>query len=538
MAEKIPAEHRVLALLPSAIDGERTVAFLAEAGIRCTLCSDIAGLSQSLSEGAGVLLLTEESLLRDTSHHLREALALQPAWSTVPLIVLARETTDVRVDSVLADVLANVTLVERPVRQRTLVSVVQAALRARRHQYEIRDALVERKRAAEELARQASKLLEADRRKDEFLATLAHELRNPLAPVRTGLEVLKRAPASPAASRAREMMDRQVGHMVRLIDDLLDVSRITLGKVNLQRERLTLRAVIEAAIETSRPAIDGAHHKLQVSIPEEPIWVDADRTRLAQILDNLLNNAAKYTPGGGEIEVLAGREGDTAFVRVKDNGIGIAPESIPEAFELFSQLNRRQERHQGGLGIGLALVKKLVDMHGGSIAAESEGSGRGSAFTVRLPAVAATAKAVAGVGAPEHAVAEPRRILVVDDNVDAAESLSDLLESLGQETRTAHSGPAALQAALDFRPDLVLLDIGLPGISGYEVAKRFRADESLAGATLVAVTGWGAEEDKRKAAEAGFDVHLTKPIEMRDIERVLVRSGERSAIPPGASGGS
>ena len=524
MAEML-AEHRVLALLPSATDRERTVAFLAEVGIPCVACADIAAVSDSLSGGAGALLLTEEALLRDTFGQLRDALAAQPPWSAVPLIVLARETTDARVDSALADVLANVTLVERPVRQRTLVSVVRAALRARRHQYDIRDALVERKRAAEELARQASKLREADHRKDEFLATLAHELRNPLAPVRTGLEVLKRAPSSPAASRAREMMGRQVRHMVRLIDDLLDISRITLGKVTLKRERLALRTVIEAAIETSRPSIDAGHHTLQVSIPAEPIWVDADSTRLAQVLDNLLNNAAKYTPVGGDIDVTAGLEGDTAFVRVKDNGIGIAPESISEAFELFSQLNRRQERHQGGLGIGLALVKKLMDMHGGSITAESEGTGRGSVFTIRLPALSAAANAAAAVGAKEHLAAEPRRILVVDDNVDAAESLADLLESMGQQTRTAHSGPAALQAALDFRPDLVLLDIGLPGLSGYEVARRFRADETLATVTLVAVTGWGTEEDQRKATEAGFDIHLTKPIEMTDIDRVLARSG-------------
>jgi len=521
------AEHRVLALLPNPADGERTVAFLAEVGIACMACSDIAAVSQALSEGAGVILLTEESLLRDTAGHLRETLARQPAWSAVPLIVLARETTDARVDGALVDVLANVTLVERPVRQRTLVSVMRAALRARRHQYEIRDALVERKRAAEELARQASKLRDADRRKDEFLATLAHELRNPLAPVRTGLEVLKRTPNSPAASRAREVMERQVGHMVRLIDDLMDVSRITLGKVTLKRERLELRDIIEAAIETSRPSIDAGHHTLKVSIPEEPILVDADRTRLAQVLDDLLHNAAKYTPAGGEIEIAAGREADAAFARVKDNGIGIAPDSIPEAFELFSQLNRRTERHQGGLGIGLALVKKLMDMHGGSITAESEGLGRGSVFTVRLPALPAATNAVAAVGAAEHPAAEPRRILVVDDNVDAAESLSDLLEALGQETRTAHSGPAALQAALDFRPDLVLLDLGLPGLNGYEVAKRFRADESLATATLVAVTGWGTEEDQKKALEAGFDIHLTKPIEMSDIEMALAKSGHR-----------
>lgn len=522
-------ENRVVALLPNPTDAGRTVDFLREVGIACTACADMPGLAHALSQGAGAVLLTEESVLRDTAGHLRQALGAQPPWSAVPLIVLARETTDPRVDTALVDVLADVTLVERPVRQRTLISVVRSALRARRHQYDIRDALVERKRAAEELARQAAQLREADRRKDEFLATLAHELRNPLAPVRTGLDVLKRMPNTDAARRAREMMDRQIAQMVRLIDDLMDVSRITLGKVTLKKERVMLRAVIEAAIETSRPLIDASHHTLVVNVPEEATWVDADRTRLAQVLGNLLNNAAKYTPTGGRIEITAGRDGQSAFVRIKDNGVGIAGEDISEAFELFSQLNRPLDRHHGGLGIGLALVKKLMDMHDGSVAAESEGVGRGTAFTIRLPAAAAPATTAPGIGATAAACGEARRILVVDDNVDAAESLSMLLEALGHDIRMAHTGPAALTAALDFGPDLVLLDIGLPGLSGYEVAKRFRSHEKLSAAMLVAVTGWGSDEDQRKASEAGFDIHLTKPIEMSAIETVLARAATRHA---------
>ncbi len=520
-------DNRVLVLLPNAADAGRTATFLGEVGIPCTACSDMPDLARAIAQGAGAVLLTEESVLRDTAGCLRQALGAQPAWSAVPLIVLARETTDARVDTALLDLLADVTLVERPLRQRTLISVVRSALRARRHQYDIRDALVERRRAAEELARQAAQLREADRRKDEFLATLAHELRNPLAPVRTGLEVLKRMPNSEAASRAREMMDRQIGQMVRLIDDLMDVSRITLGKVTLKKERLMLRTVIDAAIETSRPLIDANHHGLRVNVPDEAIWVEADRTRLAQVLGNLLNNAAKYTPAGGQIEVAAGRDGDAAFVRITDTGIGIAREDIPEAFELFSQLHRPLDRHHGGLGIGLALVKKLMDMHGGSIAAESEGVGRGTAFTIRLPTAAAAVDAQSITGMAPSLAVQPRRILVVDDNVDAAESLSMLLESLGHQIRTAHTGPAALNAALDFDPDLVLLDIGLPGLSGYEVARRFRANEKLAAAMLVAVTGWGSDEDRKKASDAGFDVHLTKPIEMTAIERVLARAATR-----------
>ena len=245
------------------------------------------------------------------------------------------------------------------------------------------------------------------------------------------------------------------------------------------------------------------------------------------MLGNLLNNAAKYTPTGGQIEIAAGRDGDMAFARIKDNGIGIARQDISEAFQLFSQLNRPLDRHHGGLGIGLALVKKLMDMHDGSIAAESEGVGRGTAFTVRLRAAPAASDGASALGRAAGAASGSRRILVVDDNIDAAESLSMLLESLGHQIRMAHTGPAALKTALDFGPDLVLLDIGLPGLSGYEVARRFRANEKLAAAMLVAVTGWGSDEDQRKASEAGFDVHLTKPIEMTAIERVLAKAATR-----------
>jgi signal transduction histidine kinase/ActR/RegA family two-component response regulator len=533
-------EQRVLALLPNPTDGERTGRFLAAVGIPCTPCKEMSELCRLLREGAGAILLAEESLLRDTSGHLREALSQQPTWSAVPLIVLVRETTDARLDKILSGVLANVTLVERPVRQRTLLSGVRAALRARWHQYEIRDSLAEREQQAlalrqahEELARQAEQLREADRRKDEFLATLAHELRNPLAPLRTGLDVLKTAPGTEAAGRAREMMDRQLGHMVRLIDDLLDISRITLGKLILKPERLTLRSVIDAAVEASRPAIDAAHHLLLVSLPDAPIWLEADRTRLAQVVGNLLNNAAKYTPRGGRLEVRARREGNDAVIEVQDSGIGIPPETISEAFQLFSQLNRTLDRAQGGLGIGLALVRKLLDAHGGTIEAKSEGLGRGCTFTVRVPALPEAPVATSARPGEAPTLQQAQRVLVVDDNYDAADSLSMLLEALGHQTRTAHSGPEAVVAAEEFLPDLIFLDIGLPGLSGYEVARRLRKRAEIASAMLVALTGWGKEEDRRKALEAGFDVHLTKPVDLKAIETVLAKSTNgRGPSPP------
>ena len=388
-------------------------------------------------------------------------------------------------------------------------------------------------RVAEDLARRITVALEnarlyhalqeADRRKDEFLATLAHELRNPLAPVRTGLEVLKLAPPGPVADAARAMMERQLGHMVRLVDDLLDVSRVSRGKLELKKTRITLQVVLDAALETSRPALEAGRHTLRVSIPGEPVWLDADLTRLAQVVGNLLANAAKYTPDGGHVILDARREGNEALVSVSDDGLGIPPEMLDRVFEMFAQVNRTLDRAQGGLGIGLALVRRLVDMHGGTVTAASPGPGRGSTFTLRLPvadAIEVSARPPAGDAAPGG-----QRILVVDDNRDAAESLSLMLELSGHDVRSAHDGPAALEIVRGFIPEVVFLDIGMPGMDGYAVARRLRADSGLAGAVLVALTGWGSEDDKRRAGEAGFDHHLTKPVAAQEVVEVLARFG-------------
>ncbi|HRI50154.1 MAG TPA: PAS domain S-box protein, partial [Pseudomonadota bacterium] len=363
---------------------------------------------------------------------------------------------------------------------------------------------------------------EADRRKDEFLATLAHELRNPLAPVRTGLHLLRVTPPGEAAQAVREMMDRQLAHMVRLIDDLLDVSRITSGKVELKRERCTLQLVIEAAIEASRPFIEAGNHNLSLYIPDKPIWLDADSTRLSQVVSNLLNNAAKYTPNGGRIELVACCEKSTAVVQIRDNGVGIPSEHLAAVFDMFTQVNRTLDRAQGGLGIGLALVRKLMEMHGGSISAESPGVDRGSTFTLRLPVATAEASPAASA-APRSAptLTSKRRILVVDDNVDGAETLAMLLEFSGHKVRIAHSGLEALRTAADFCPQVVFLDIGLPGMNGYEVAQRLRSELGLKTTLLVALTGWGTEEDKNRARRAGFDHHLTKPVEVSSVELLL-----------------
>jgi len=378
-----------------------------------------------------------------------------------------------------------------------------------------------------QLRRVEQQLKEADRRKDEFLATLAHELRNPLAPIRTGLQVMQMLPAGgPAVVKAREMMERQLGHMVRLVDDLMDVSRINSGKVELKREKLQVRAVVDHAVEASQSLVEAGGHTLAVTISDEPVWVNGDLTRLAQVVSNLLNNAAKYTPNGGRIALSAGVEGDEAVIAVTDNGTGISPDMLPKVFDLFAQVDRTLDRAQGGLGIGLSLVKKLLKMHGGTITASSPGLGQGSTFTVRLPLAPTTARGNSvNVASSETPTPRPagRRVLVIDDNVDGAESLAMMLELLGHQSRATHDGPAGLAAGREFQPEVVFLDIGLPGMNGYEVAIRFRADPAIAGAVLVALTGWGSEDDKRKSQEAGFDFHLTKPIEVQAVQEMLSR---------------
>lgn len=363
----------------------------------------------------------------------------------------------------------------------------------------------------------------ADQRKDEFLATLAHELRNPLAPILSGVQLMRLSPGNEkAVVRARDVIERQLGHMVRLVDDLMDVSRINTGKVELKRERIQVRAVIDNAIEHSQALVEAGGHTLTVTVRDEPVWVDGDLTRLAQVVANLLNNAAKYTPNGGRVELSAHVEGNDAVIAVTDNGAGIAVEMLPRVFDLFAQVAGTLSRAQGGLGIGLSLVRKLLELHAGTITAESPGLGLGSTFTVRLPLVAGPqAEPTTSIAPYAGPRAVGRLVLVVDDNEDAAELLTMLLAVLGHDARAVHDGPAALDAARRIKPDVVFLDIGLPGMNGYEVAKQFRADPALATTVLIALTGWGSEDDRRRSKEAGFDHHLTKPINARQVETLL-----------------
>jgi PAS domain S-box-containing protein len=644
--------------MPTSRDADRTALLLQEGQVPNTICKDLSELCRELRQGADAVLLTDEAIARDTTGQLPEALRDQPAWSAVPVLVLAREGWGQQGDRTALEAFKSLVIVERPVRSRTLLSVIRSALRDRRHQYQIRDAMLLRERQAEELraqderlrfalsagglgswdldldsgelecsdickaifgrkpaeafsygdlqqtihiddrarvldaiersiatrtdydveyrvvwpdgaprwvmvrgratydaagkprrmlgvslditdskrlhealqqseselARQAEELRRANRRKDDFLATLAHELRNPLAPIRTGTELLARSPDEASRERALGVMQRQVAHMVRLIDDLLDVSRITRGKLELKKQRVSLTTVINAAVEASRPLIERKQHSLRLALSDDTLALDADLTRIAQVIGNLLNNASNYTPSGGVIELSAERQDGFAVIQVRDNGIGIPAERLQDVFEMFSQVSGPLERSQGGLGIGLALVRSLVEMHGGSVSASSPGPRQGSTFTVRLPLsselVAPKSEDLNGGPPSAHA---STRVLVVDDNEDAADLLTLTLEQAGYRTQTAYDGPSALNGVAAFRPHIVILDIGLPGMNGYDVARLLRKDKRLEPVSLIALTGWGSPDDKQKALEAGFDLHLTKPVDARALSSALVQ---------------
>lgn len=366
-------------------------------------------------------------------------------------------------------------------------------------------------------------LRDMDRRKDEFMATLAHELRNPLAPIRNSVNLLKHPDVDlKMAKSVAAMMERQVNYLVRLVDDLLYIARISSGKLELRLERLDLAEAIREAVEMSRPLLDARNHDVTVELPGRPIVLLADRVRLAQVIANLLNNAAKYSDKGSPIRIRAFPERAEAVIHVKDQGIGIAPEMVPRIFEMFMQAPAQHEGRQEGLGIGLTLAKRLVELHGGSVSASSEGPGKGSEFCVRLPIREESLATGASQSDQTASAPDPRRrVLIADDNIDAVESLRILLELDGHEIRTAHDGVQAMEAAEAFTPDIALVDLGMPRMNGYEVARRMSASPRLRNVTLVALTGWGQPEDRMQTARAGFKHHLTKPVDMGLLQRLL-----------------
>jgi len=405
---------------------------------------------------------------------------------------------------------AGARLEERVAERTQLLEAANAALAAE---------IAERRRIEETLR-------QVDQRKNEFIATLAHELRNPMAPIRNAADILAHTCEDEAEDRARsraarKVIERQVAHMVRLIDDLLDLSRITHGKIELRRETVSLAYALEAACETVRPMIAARHQHLSVSMPDEELLIEGDNVRMSQIVANLLANAAKYTEPGGRIALEGRREGNQVVVAISDTGIGLSTEQLEHVFTMFGQGGRARDPVRGGLGIGLALARQLAELHGGSLSAESAGLGKGSTFSVRIPLSHGAASPVPEAPDSLQRAEVPRRVLVVDDNVDAATTLAELLSLSGHETHLAHDGPSAVDAALRLRPDAAILDLGLPGFDGFEVARRIRSEPSLSGIELVALSGWVQEDDRARSRDAGFDEHLAKPVKPGTLERIL-----------------
>ena len=520
-------DRRLLFLAATSKDAATTEAMLSPLGIHLHVCRMFEDLLQEVKGGAGAILLPEEAASTAHNAALRAVLASQPPWSDLPVLILTRPGADSAESGEAVRMLGNVTLLERPVRLSTLVTAVRTALRARERQYQIREHLAERTRAEESLRL-------ADRRKDEFLATLGHELRNPLAPLMTAVQLMKATGSQdPVAIRVRTVMERQISHLVRLVNDLLEVSRITRGLIVVEREPIDLAFVLHSAIDTSKPAVDAAGHQLSVDLPAETVTVSGDTVRLTQVFSNLLNNAAKYSDTGGQIWVRLQKDGDRAIVSIRDSGIGIAADQLGSVFEMFTQVDRSNRLAQGGLGIGLTLVRSLVEMHGGHVEARSDGPGTGSEFIVVLPAVADRALRSSASKAPTHF--PHRRILIVDDNRDAADTLGELLRTLGATVSVAHSGRSALEALVSFDPDVVLLDIGMPEMDGYEVARRIRAVAPDRDLLLVALTGWGQEHDHRRSRAAGFDHHVVKPPDVDHLRELLTcrseTNGNQDAVP-------
>lgn len=638
------AERRVLLVAPTTRDGEVTRLLLAKAGLVCVVCDGLRNLAREVEAGAGVVLLTEESVAAPGIDELLATFAKQPPWSDLAVVLLLQGGVPTPAATQVLHSLSNVTLLERPAPMRSVISAVQSAVRGRDRQYQIRDQIASISRAeatSSELRRQleiavdASELgtfhcemplhriswnerckmhfwlppeaevdfdlfysilhpddrertqqaveasvhsgqvfdieyrtvspqgeirwvratgrtchdqhqqpirfdgttqdvtnrkraedalKEVDRRKDEFLATLAHELRNPLGPIRNSLHLLRLSgDLSPSLDPVREIMERQVNHMVRLIDDLLDVSRISRGKIELRKEAVELATIVSNAVETVQPLIDAAGHQLALSFPAEPMMLDADPVRLAQIIGNLLNNAAKYTKPGGQIWLTARREGNEAVISIRDTGLGIPADMLIRVFDMFTQVDRTLTRAQGGLGIGLTLTKSFVEMHGGRIEVHSDGSDQGSEFIVYLPLARhwqrRSAPATPSRGSRRSF--SPRRILIVDDTRAAGYVLGKLLEKMGHQVRAVNDGAAALESVRSDRPDLVISDIAMPNMDGYELARHLREESGLEGLLLVALTGYGRDSDRQRATEAGFDYHLVKPVSLEALQDLL-----------------
>lgn len=511
----------ILVVAPVGRDSELMCAQLVAHGIRCRACRDMREVCEALREGAGAIIATEEALTQEAMIDLGRALAQQPAWSEIPVVILTGSTVAGAKPRALEFMTrrTNVTLVDRPVRIRSLVSAAQSALRARQRQYDIRDLMAE--------------LEERVHERDRFLAVLGHELRNPLGAILLAAQM--RDDDGRLDGQHADLIERQSRHLTRLVNDLLDLSRVAAGKIVLKPQIVDLRDVAADALRVLQPSADNQRVRVSLQRCPRPLIVRGDPVRLDQIVTNVLSNAIKYTPEEGHVRVTMAEEEGQAIIKVTDDGVGIAPERIGAIFELFAQAENAIGRAQGGMGIGLALVRNLMQLHEGTIEAHSEGVGKGSEFLLRLPLAKAEELAAQDVREPRSGEAlpsnsPPRKIAIVEDNGDVRDLLRLKLSRLGHEVVTARDGHEGVAIVLGERPDLALVDLGLPGIDGYEVARTVR--ERLGdGVVLVAVSGFGLPDDKRRALESGFDEHITKPADVKDIESVLRRFPPRNSSP-------
>ncbi|MBC7860033.1 MAG: response regulator [Burkholderiaceae bacterium] len=497
-------EQRILIHAPTGQDAALSAKVLALAAINSCVCASAFELARELARGAGTVLTVEEALAGGAFDVLAEHVARQPRWSDLPIILLTHrggnDTLPVR--QAIAG-LGNLTLLERPVRTLTLVTAAHAMLRARAKQFQVR---------------------EAERRKDEFLASLGHELRNPLAPIKTSAALLGRLfPDVPQALRIGAVIERQVTHLTRLVDDLLDVARITSGKIALQRAPVHFGAVMAHVGELCQQPAAAKRIVLGYDLPQADIVLHADYARVVQILANIVSNAIKFTPPGGRVDVAATVEDGQLRVSIRDSGIGIEPDALGRIFSMFEQSATVSGQMASGLGIGLSLARRFAEMHGGSVEARSDGPGKGSEFLIRLPVVSVTPQAAAAGSEPAAGQAGPTRVLVVDDNRDAADSLQALLGMEGFEVAAAYNGAAALAAVARELPDVIVMDLGMPGIDGYAAGRLIRARPDAGRILMIALTGWGQSDARQRTEEAGFDHHLVKPVDFDDLLALVRR---------------
>lgn len=494
-------ESRLLIYTPTGKDGRLLASVLERANISCCICATVTAALEEINKGAGAMIVAHEALTSELLKGIRTFLERQPTWSDFPFLVLRQTAPDTPEMRSLYVKLGNITLLDRPVRSVTLVSAAISVLRARMRQYEMR---------------------EIDRGKDEFLAMLAHELRNPLAPISAASELLR----VPTLEREKiqqtsEIISRQVRHMTGLIDDLLDVSRVSRGQVTLDEGIQDAWQIVASAVEQVRPLMDARQHHLTVQDPPVAASIFGDQKRLVQIIANVLNNAAKYTPPGGNVSLVIKADNTNVIFTISDDGIGMDAEILRHVFDMFAQGERSSDRSQGGLGIGLAIVRSLVNLHRGNVTAYSEGVGKGSTFTIVLPR-AADLPAVVQSSLPEsRPVKNSRRILIVDDNVDAAITLGTILEISGYEVIIEHNATAALGHTTIKPPDVCLLDIGLPDMDGISLAKHFRNNPDTASSLIIAITGYGQDSDRQRSLHAGFDHHLVKPVDLSQLLKIL-----------------